>query len=352
MKKILFLIIGIFLFAQELTFVTPTFDTNYIQDTNNTENNISANLEKNETNITENVETFDEDFYSQNSKVSFALIIDKQKFFKYLPSIVNSINAYLIQKGVDFNITLYNNDINISTLPQKYIIDIETNKPKILTFSDYNKTFFIPTFNKNDFNQTFENIYFGGLNFKEQINLFNNFINDRLFTISQNSQISKKLLNYERKNPFFVKNFFFPYINYNDLNNSFIILNTDISKSAQVLSNITSKEINPLLIFSPQLCYSPAIILLTQKKDREKLIIANSIINPPLEINDYATLINSDIKYNWLNYATNILVNKIYNLQNSEDLFYMNDFRIYIFEHQIDYKTKLYKIDTSFKEVK
>jgi hypothetical protein len=352
MKKILFLIIGIFLFAQEPTFTPPSFDSNYIDNSTDSEKNISTNIEQNETNITENVETFDENFYTENSKVSFALIIDKQKFFKYIPSIINSINAYLIQKGVDFNITLYNNDVNVSVLPQKYIIDIETNKSKILTFKDYNKTFFIPTFNKNDFNQTFDNVYFGGLNFKKQIDLFNNFINDKLFTISQFSQISKKLLNYEKQNPLFVQNFYFPNINYNDLNNSFIILNTDLSKSAQVLSNITSNDIEPYLIFSPQLCYSPAIIFLTQPKDREKLIIANSIINPPLEINDYATLLNSDIKYNWLNYATNILINKIYNLQNGEDLFYMSDFHIYIFEHQIDYKTKLYKVDTSFKEVK
>jgi hypothetical protein len=349
MKKIIFLIIGIFLFAQTNNFEFSILDINT---TNNTEKNISENLETNEKNITENIETFNENFYSENSKVSFALIIDKQKFFKYLPSILNAINAYLIQKGVDFNITLYNNDVNISNLPQKYIIDIETNKSKILTFSDYNKTFFVPTFNKNDFNQTFENVYFGGLNFKKQIDLFNNFINDKLFTISQNNQISKKLLSYEKENPFFIKNFYYPNINYKDLNSSFIILNTDISKSAQVLSNITSKNIEPYLIFSPQLCYSPDIIFLTQKKDRKKLIIANSIINPPLEINDYATVLNSDIKYNWLNYATDVLVNKIYNMQNNEDLFYMSDFYIYIFDNQLNYKTKLYKVDTSFKEVK
>jgi hypothetical protein len=355
MKKLLSLIIGTFLFAQELFFVLPSNSNNSV----NIEKNISSNIEKNssintkEINITENIETFDENFTSENTKISFALIINKAKFFKYLPSIINSINAYLIQKGTDFNLTLYNSDVNISNLSQRYIIYIETNKTKILSLKDYNKTFFVPVFNKNDFNQTFENVYFGGINFKEHIDLFNNFINDKLFTISQFSQISKKLLNYEKQNPFFVQNYYFPNINYTDLNASFLILNTDTSKSAQVLSNITAKEIEPLFIFSPQLCYSPSIIFLTQKKDREKLIISNSIINPPLEINDYANLLNSDIRYNWLNYSTNILINKIYNMQNSEDMFYMSDFHIYIFENQIDYKTKLYKIENnSFKEVK
>jgi hypothetical protein len=343
MKKILILLITTLLFAQTIKFELPILDTNKTK--NFTENNKS--------NPPVIVEDFNETFYSQNSKVSFALIIDKQKFFKFLPSIINSINAYLIQKGVNFNISVFNNDVNISKIKQNYIIDIETNKSKIQTFKDYNKTFFVPTFNKEDFNETFSNVFFGGINFKDQINIFDNFINDKLFTISQNTQIALKLLSYEVQNPFFVKNFYFPNINYYDLNNSFVILNTNTSKSAQILSNITSKDIKPFLIFSPQLCFSPSIIFLTQPKDRVNLIIANSITNPPLEINDYATLLNSNIKYNWLNYATNILINKIYNIQNSEEIFYMSDFHIYIFKNQIDYKTKLYKIENnSFKEVK
>ncbi|WP_024787816.1 MULTISPECIES: hypothetical protein [unclassified Lebetimonas] len=342
MKRII-IFFAVLLFSQETIF------QNSFMDINSTENNTTSS-EINSTQTTE--ENFNEKFYPQNSKADFAIIINKQKFFKFLPSVLNAINAYLIQKGVDFNITLYNNDVNISNLPQHYVIDIETNRSKILTLGDYNKTFFVPTFNKNDFNETFKNIYFGGINFKNQIQKFTAFINDRLFTISQNTQISNQLLAYEKTNPFFVRNYNFPDINYADLNNSFIILNTDVSKSAEVLSNITSKEIEPFLVFSPQLCYSPSIIFLTQPNDIDKLIIANSIIRPPLMINDYALLLNSDIRYNWLNYAADILVNKIYNMQNSEDLFYMNDFYIYIFNHQINYKTKLYKIlNNSFKEV-
>ena len=376
MKKLIILILGILLFSKENENIQFNIPTNLIVETNTSkqeknitnennktlENNFSINTESNttETNTTPVFkpkiieENFDEDFTIQNTKVSFAVIIDKAKFFKFIPSILNSINAYLIQKGVDFNVTLYNNDVNISSLPQKYIIDIETDKDKITAFKDYNKTFFIPTFNKNDFNESFENIYFGGINFKGQLNQFNEFINNKLITISQKSQISQKLLKYEKENPFFTNNYNTPYINYFDLNNSFVILNTDTSKSAQILSQITSKnDINPLLIFSPQLCYSPSIIFLTQPQDTEKLLIANSILNPPSNIEDYANLLNSDIKYNWLNYATDVLVNKIYNIQNSEDMFYMSDFYIYIFDNQINYHTKLYQIKKgAFKEVR
>ena len=389
MKKLIILFLTVFTFAEEILqfnipreIITENEQNNSIKsnlytdktETLKNEKNISSNeinnsIEintsiKSENNITETnntivfkaktiEENFNMDFISQNTKVSFAVIIDKAKFFKFVPSILNSINAYLIQKGVDFNISVYNNDVNISSLPQKYIIDIETDKSKIANFKNYNKIFFIPTFNKNDFNESFKNIYFGGIDFKQQLNQFNNFINSRLITISQKSQISQKLLEYEKENPFFIKNYNASNINYDRLDNSFVILNTDTSKSAQILSKITSKNIKPLLIFSPQLCYSPSIIFLTQPQDTKKLLIANSILNTPSNIEDYANLLNSDIKYNWLNYATNILVNKIYNMQNNSDMFYMSDFYIYIFDNQINYHTKLYQIKKgAFKEVR
>ena len=369
MKKLIILILGILLFSKENESIQFNIPTNLIIETNTSkqeknitiENNFSIKTENNTTETNNTTvfkpktieENFNEDFAIQNTKVSFAVIINKAKFFKFVPSILNSINAYLIQKGVDFNVTVYNNNVNISTIPQKYIIDIETNKSKISSFKNYNKTFFIPTFNKDDFNESFENIYFGGINFKKQLNQFNGFINSRLITISQKSQISQKLLEYEKENPFFIKNYNVSNINYDRLDNSFVILNTDTSKSAQILSKITSKNIKPLLIFSPQLCYSPSIIFLTQPQDTEKLLIANSILNPPSNIEDYANLLNSDIKYNWLNYATDILVNKIYNMQNNSDIFYMSDFYIYIFDNQINYHTKLYQIKKgTFKEVR
>jgi len=371
MKKLIILILSVLIFAKdEFNFNIPTnlipnnktIQKQNIPNENNTIIETNSSI-KNENNITETnnttifkpktiEENFNENFITQNTKISFAIIINKTKFFQFIPSVLNSINAYLIEKGIDFNISVYNNDVNISSLPQKYIIDIETDKSKIANFKNYNKIFFIPTFNKNDFNESFKNIYFGGIDFKHQLNIFNGFINNKLITISQKSQISQKLLKYEKENPFFITNYNIPNINYYRLKNSFIILNTDTSNSAQILSNITSRNIKPLLIFSPQLCYYPSIIFLTQPQDTTKLLIANSILNPPLNIEDYANLLNSDIKYNWLNYATDILINKIYNMQNNDDIFYMNDFYIYIFDNQINYHTKLYQIRKgAFKEV-
>ena len=205
---------------------------------------------------------------------------------------------------------------------------------------------------KNEINTSTNNIYYGLIDFKKQIDKLKEFINKKTFIIHDITYISNKILNYEKNIPYITQIYTFPTIPYWRLKNSFLIFNTPASKTAQVLSNLTQKEINVILNLSPQLGYDPLMILLTQPKDVKNLIIANSIINPPLLINEYVNLLNSDIKYNWMNYTSLILANKIYNKQNSEELFFMSDFNIYIFNNQVDYKVKLYKIiKSSFKEV-
>ena len=340
MKKIIILLITtIFIYANEINL--------------SIENNSATLKELNETNLSIAPiieEFFDASYITLKNKVNLAIIINKKKFFKYLPSIINGINAYFIQKGIDFNIRVYDIDENISSIPYNDIIYFATKN--IDSLYKHKKTFYLPLIHKNETNQTNYNIYYGLIDFKKQIDKLKKFINKKTFIIHDTTYISNKILNYEKSIPYINKIYTFPTIPYWRLKNSFLIFNTPASKTAQVLSTLTQKEINTALNLSPQLGYDPLMILLTQQKDVRNLIIANSIINPPLLINEYANLLNSDIKYNWMNYATLILANKIYNKQNSEELFFMSDFNIYIFNNQIDYKVKLYKIiSSSFKEV-
>ena len=327
MKKIIVLLIAIFIYANETNLTIKKEIANPIIE-----------------------EFFDASYVTLKNKVNLAVIINKKRFFKYLPSIINGMNAYFIQKGIDFNITVYDVDVNISSIPYDDIICFTTEN--ITHLSTYKKNFYLPLVNKNEINQTNYNIYYGLIDFKKQIDKLKSFINKRAFVINDTTYISQKILNYEKDIPYLENIYTFPKIPYWRLRNSFLIFNTPASKMAQVLSILTQKDINVALTLSPQLGYDPLMILLTQPKDIKNLIVANSIINPPLLINEYSNLLNSDIKYNWMNYATLILANKIYNKQNNKELFFMSDFNIYIFHNQIDYKVKLYKIiNSSFKEV-
>lgn len=370
MKKLLITVCAVFLNAQQLNFELPndinttsaeTNKTAVIAESNETnvsDTNITAetntSAEINETNNTAivDVEDFNDTYVSFNSKASFAVVINKQRFFKFIPSLMNALNAYYAQKGIDYNITLYNIDTNLSKIKSKDIIYFTTDINQLSKLKDYNKTFYLPLINKNETNITAKNIYFGSIDFKDQIQKLTSFIDDKTDVIADHTLLSDKLLNYEKNLTYIHTVYHFPNIYYQDLNNSFVIFNTSAGKTAQVLSTITQKEIQTKLTLTPQLGYNPLMIVLTQPADIQKLLIANSIIHPPLIINEDASLLNSDIRYNWMNYAACIFANKIYNKQNSEDQFYMNDFNIYIFNNQINYKTKLYRIiDGAFKQV-
>jgi len=345
MKKILILIMAVLLNAETLNFQIPMDN-----ETNSTEQNIK---DLNESNNTTDIETdFNDTYISINSSVNLAVIIDKKRFFKFIPSLMNALNAYLAQKGIDYNITLYNKDINISNIKTDDIIYLTTDTGELNKLSDYNKTFYLPLINKNETNITAENLYFGSIDFKAQIQTLSSFIDSKTDIVSDNTLLSDKLLKYEKNLNFLHNIYKFPNIYYPNLNNSFVIFNTSAGKTAQVLSKITQKEINTKMLLSPQIGYDPFMIILTQPADIQKLLIANSIIHPPLIINENASLLNSDIRYNWLNYASCIFANKAYNRQNKEDEFYMSDFNIYIFNNQINYKIQLYRIiDGAFKHV-
>lgn len=380
MRLIIFIAFITFLNAQTFNFELPLKENNIsginISETNHSviENNITTKTDFNDTNktftksdefennrtdpvrFTTRIPTVEEDFndtfISINSKVKFAVVINKQKFFKFIPSLMNALNAYFAQKGVDYDIKLYDSDVNLSKIKSEDIIYYAFNDNNLSKLCDYNKTFYLPLINKNETNISCPNVYFGSIDFKKEISILSQFIDDKTDIITDNTIISKKLFNYEKNLTFLNNVYRFPNIYYKDLNNSFVIFNTDAGKSAQVLSKITQKNIQTKLLLTPQLGYDPLMIILTQPADVEKLLIANSIIHPPAVINEYARVLNSDIKYNWINYASCILANKIYNKQNYEDDFYMNDFNIYIFDNQIDYKVELFRIiNGAFKKV-
>ena len=292
-------------------------------------------------------------FKTLKPKIDIALVIDKKIFKKYLPSLINSINVYLLNKNIEYNLKIYNkNEICTALKNYKNIIvySLDINKTAV---NEYNNTkFYFPVINKNDSNFSAENIYFGGIDYNLQIERLSSFVTDKeVVAISSNTLISQKLLSQE-KEKFNIKQMEYPYINYDEMMDKFIFFNISADKTAQVLSSISNRNIITKLNLAPQIDFDPLLISLTQPQDVEKLIIANSLLNIPVLLEDYNKILNSDIKYNWLNYSTNILLNKIYNLSTKEDEFYMNDFDIYIFNNQIGYKTKIYQIiNNSFKKI-
>lgn len=330
-------------------------DINVSQKIKLTEINVSK-----ETNATEEsnksiiqTENFEDTFKSLKPNIKLAIVIDKKFFKKYLPSIINSLNAYFLYKNINYTIQVFNENNLTNALNYKYIMFYAIDPNIIYSLSNYQNNFYLPIINKNEIQTNALNIYFGGINYKKQIKKLSSFIQNskKIVIINSNTYISKKLFNFEKKE-FNSSVLIYPNINYEDLNNSYIFFNTAANKTAQILSNINYNNIQPILEFSAQINYDPLLIEITQPQDVEKLIIANSILNVPNILEDYNQLLNSDIEFNWLNYSSTLLANKIYNQSTNTDAFYLNDFRLYIFDNQINYKTNLYQIiNNSFRKI-
>jgi hypothetical protein len=336
--------------------------------------NIIMAEEISETNITitlpdeineENITNTDIENYNDNSKLNIAILINETKFFKYLPSLINSIDAYLLNKDINFNLKVFDMDNNLTSLnkiTQKYTnIFIYSTNPKIVNqLSNYpDNNFFLPIINKNQINNNFskniQNIYFGGLNFYKQIKRLNNFVTDKNYIIKEKSILSNLTTDIEKNTTNPQEILSYP-INYKrklkDLNDSYIFTNTNVVHTAQILSNFTYYKIESKLILSTQINYNPLLFSLTNPEDVENFIVANSLSLPDIELLDINMNLGTDLKFNWLNYTTSALLNKLYVNEMNEYPYFLNDFNLYIFNNQINYKTKLYRVlDNGFIEI-
>ena len=306
----------------------------------------------------------DDDIQNIDSNVmSIAIVINKEKFFRYLPSLINSIDAYLLHKDVNFEIKVFNVDENLTSLDkitQDYdsIFLYSTNPKVVEKLQNYpDNNFYLPIINKNqvDLNLSIDNMFFGGLNFDKQIKMLDKFVKRKSYIIKENSMLSDVTTQIERK---FIKSHILKYpFNYKRmvkyLNNSYVFFNTKVVHTAQILSNFTFYEIKPILVLSTQINYNPLLFSLTTPQDYKKLIVANSLLNFNIKLLDKNMNLGSDLKFNWLNYTTSILLNKAYIDEIDEYPYFLNDFNLYILDNQVVYDTKLYKIfDNGFIEIK
>jgi hypothetical protein len=329
----------------------------FASDINVTDNNISNDInnsdmlldlpELNEENIT--IQANPE---INRQSMNIAIILDKNKFFKFIPNILNSINAYMIKKDIDYNITLFNQDENLTkelneiTPKYKYIFTYFTNADQLNVLENYPKNyFFVPTLNKKQSMIDSDNIFFGGIDYENQVNTLNQFISGKTFIIYDNSNLSKyitTLVDETLEVPHVIRKY--PVYYSKDFNKTFVYLNTNIVNTAQILANFTYHEIETKSIVTTQISYSPFIFALTNSDDVQNLILANSIFNINPVIEDNNLNLGTDIDFNWLNFTTSTLLNVAYNLETKDTYYYLNDFDLYIYFNQVEYKTNLYRI--------
>ncbi|WP_238699268.1 hypothetical protein [Helicobacter sp. MIT 05-5294] len=83
-----------------------------------------------------------------------------------------------------------------------------------------------------------------------------------------------------------------------------IFLNTPITNSSIILSQLTYNSIRPDGVFSTQINYNQSLLSITQERDRKNMYIANSISPLDSLFVEQARLLDVDLEYDWINYAT------------------------------------------------
>jgi hypothetical protein len=272
-------------------------------------------------------------------KMKVAFIYPSSLVSKYAKSSINTISGYLSHQNADYDLVVIDteneNMDRISNAFQKVKDANITNVIALFTPSAVNTLntvvsndlkVYLPLIEKSDIASNNESLIFGSISYDDQIKKLMQYSNENNVMFYQNTYLSSKLkrtydaLVYDTrlkreidKNERNFRNI----VTDSRLRNSTLFLNTDIVKTSLILSQLRSYDIYPKVVFSTQLNYDPLLMTLTQDKDRDRLIVANSIDVVDKELRDDIANLGGNIVYEWVDYSTLVGINYLYYGQNS-----------------------------------
>jgi len=320
-----------------------------------------------------NVSLFNVERMRQYTELKVAMLLPYRVIGRYAYSTTNAAFAYYLTKNHKFELRTYHVESEKVEDLEKVLQRIEDDDfhyviapltrigAHNVASLDLNMHIFFPTINKNDMNITTDYSYYGGINYKKQIESLMSYASTPLVVFYDKNTLGKKLttltkdeylyafdqnttqdrvifkdksgealsmqemkdlnLSYADKPHFYsfpiakrTSNLQHQLDKNPKIQDGSFLLNTPVVKSAMVMSQLTLYDVNVSNVLSTQINYNPELLLLTQTKDREKMLIANSINyhnNVMIESN---ALLQNNIVYDWINYATTIGADYFYHL--------------------------------------
>jgi hypothetical protein len=329
----------------------------------------TPSIELSDSNIGDNTTVANVQVDTNKVKIKIAFIYPSTLVEKYAKSSLNTISGYLSYQKADYDLTVidctnesYENiNLAFAKVAQEGITNIiglftpsAVNSLDKLVSSDVKV--YLPLIEKKDSLSNNESLIFGSISYEQQIKKLNAYSSSNNAMFYQDSYIGNKLKRaYEssvydtrvRKEISKNENNFKDIVKDYRLNNSTLFLNTDIVKTSLILSQLRAYDVYPKVIFSTQLNYDPMLMLLTQDKDRERFVIANSIDVINKELKDEILTFGGNIIYEWVDYSTLVGVNYLYYGYNSSLI------QTQIVNNEAVYNPKLYKsTDVGFLEIK
>ena len=301
--------------------------------------------------------------------MQIAFIYPSTLVSKYARGSLNTISGYFSYQKTEYNLLVIDceneNYDSINSAFSKIKQQGIKNVVALLTPNSLNSLnkivsddlkVYLPLIEKKDSLENNDNLIFGSISYDEQLKKLSDYSigNNAMFyqesylgnklrksydSLVPNTNVKKEIKKSETN--------FKSIVGDSRLNNSSLFLNTDVVKSALILSQLRSYDIYPKIIFSTQLNYDPMLMSLTQEKDREKLVIANSIDTVNSKLKDEISNFGGNIIYEWVDYSTLVGINYLYNSGNSSLI------STQIIDNQVVYTPKLFKsTEIGFLEIK
>lgn len=267
---------------------------------------------------------------AQKPFFNIALLFPRKSIGRYSSTTTNVILSYLLQQKGRFNFESFDSktelqeDIQealevIAAQGYRQVIAVVTQDgANAINALNPNLEVFIPTVHKSQIQgEIARRVIFGGISYAEQIQKLSALNpNVKATSFYDDSVIGKQMQAYTqeananlgytksfnlKQNPDFQKEMKSVR---GQLRGTRIFLNTPVTNSSVILSQLTYHEVAPQGIYSTQINYNPSLLSITQERDKRNMYIANSIMPLDSLFVENAKLLNADLQYNWINYTT------------------------------------------------
>ncbi|EMG31464.1 hypothetical protein [Campylobacter showae] len=272
-----------------------------------------------------------------NSSAEFkiAVIIPQDSIKSYAGVVSNAVIAYVVRQNAAIDVKFYNigneapsaidgalaraRSENIA-----YIIAPFTPVgAKYLNEAlDPSMTAFVPTLHISSVDSPQENLIFGGIDYKGQVEKLLNFSNGQVAAFSDGSALGAALNRYadELSGGLAYENEIAsgatdlkPMLSGNSrLSGATVFLNVPLVKASMVSSQMRLYDVKFNALLSTQINYAPSIFKLTQPQDREKLYIANSISKTDSALDSNNEILGQNLNFNWVGYSASAGLDYIY----------------------------------------
>jgi hypothetical protein len=301
---------------------------------------------------------------ANSDELKIAMLLPHRQIGRYAQSTTNALFAYMLAQNVNYEFKSFYIEDESEASIEKAIETISDEgyhyliAPLTIEGAEHlaelpnELQIYVPTVNRNDINETASDIFFGGIDYQAQIEALMRYVKDPLVIFYDESRLGRDLKDrtrdayalLETDSPIARKiysygiskkssNLKYPLRANPLLENASFMLNTPVVKSGMIMSQITLFDVNASNILSTQINYDPLLFTLTQYHDRDTMLIANSINLHNNVITEANALLNNDIQFDWINYATTIGSDYFYSLATSHE----REYNLPISNEQIQY---------------